>query len=246
MIWAALWAPRKPDHLDLFITGVDGSIWSTWWEAAWNWQPWFVIHPEVKADPAVTVSALWRGQHLDLFVTGTDGAVWTLWWDDVVGWRPEGWILLHPEIKMQPGAAVTAVWAILGEHLDLFATGTDGAVWTTSWNNIVGWVPEGWTLLHLEIKMNPGATVTAVYSVPGKHLDLFVTDAFGLVWSTWKDADNWRPEGWFMISDSFAIGLGKTVTALWSPDPSLNHLDLYSIGPAGQIVAAFWEPELGW
>lgn len=110
---------------------------------------------------------------------------------------------------MHPGATVTAAWAILGEHLDLFATGTDGAVWNTSWDNIMGWVPEGWNLLHPEIKMNPGVTVTTVYSVPGEHLDLFATDSFGLVWSIWKDADSWRPEGWFVISDSFAIGPEK-------------------------------------
>ena len=246
----AVWSDDQGKHLDLFVTGTDGAVWTLWWDDVVGWRPegWILLHPEILMHPGATVTAVWEdpGKHLDIFVTGTDGAVWTLWWDDVVGWRPEGWILLHPEIRMQPGATVTAVWAILGEHLDLFATGTDGAVWTTSWDNIVGWVPEGWTLLHPEIKMNPGATVTAVYFVPGEHLDLFATDSSGVVWSTWKDADNWRPEGWFMISDSFAIGPGKTVTALWGPDPSLHHLDLYSIGTVGQVVGAFWEPELGW
>jgi hypothetical protein len=246
----AVWADDQRKHLDLFATGTDGAVWTIWWSDLEGWRPegWILLHPEIKMHPGATVTAVWGdpAKHLDLFVTGPDGAVWTIWWDDVVGWRAEGWILLHPEIKMQPGATVTAVWAILGEHLDLFVTGTDGAVWTTSWDNIVGWVPEGWTLLHPEIRMYPGGTVTAVWSVPGKHLDLFVTDSFGLVFSTWKDADSWRPEGWFLISDSFAIGPGKTVTALWSPDPALKHLDLYSIGTARQVVSAFWEPELGW
>jgi hypothetical protein len=197
--------------------------------------------------PGAEVTALWRqpNEHFDLFVTGTDGAVWSLWWD--ADWRPEGWILLHPEIKMFPGATVTAVWATdQGQHLDLFVTGTDGAVWTIWWDNIVGWRPEGWILIHPEIKMKPSATVTAVWTASGEHLDLFATDSLGVVWSTWNDADGWRPDGWFLIGDSFTIGRGKTVTALWSPDPSITHLDLYSIGAQGQVVGAFWEPVLGW
>jgi hypothetical protein len=41
-----------------------------------TWQPWFLIHPEIKANPEAIVTALWRDpQHLDLFMTGTDGAV---------------------------------------------------------------------------------------------------------------------------------------------------------------------------
>jgi hypothetical protein len=84
----ALWAPHQPDHLDLFMTGSDGTVWSTWWEAAHAWQPWFAIHPEVKAQPRIAVTALWRGQHLDLFMTGTDGAVWSTWWEAAPSWQP--------------------------------------------------------------------------------------------------------------------------------------------------------------
>jgi hypothetical protein len=94
--------------------------------------------------------------------------------------------------------------------------------------------------------MQPGATVTALWTESREHLDLFATDARGLVWSTWFDADGWRPDGWFLIGDSFAISPGKTVTALWSADPSTTHLDLFSIGTQRQVVSAFWEPELGW
>jgi len=55
----AVWAPDQPEHLDLFMTGVDGAVWSTWWEAAADWQAWFQIHPEVTAAPGVAVTAVW-------------------------------------------------------------------------------------------------------------------------------------------------------------------------------------------
>jgi hypothetical protein len=109
------------------------AVWSTWWEAGPGWQPWFLIHPEVKMQPGAPVSALWRSNqtHLDLFATGTDGAVWSTWWEGEPGWQ--SWFLIRPQIKMQPGTTVSAVWRTNQTHLDLFATGTDGAVWSTWW-----------------------------------------------------------------------------------------------------------------
>src|SRR5438874_806163 len=151
------------------------------------WQSWFLIHPAIKMQAGATVTAVWRepGKHLDLFATGTDGAVWKIGRAKRGGWRHEGWLLIHAEIKMQAGATVTAVWREPAKHLDLFATGTDGAVWSIWWNNTVGWRPEGWLLIRAEIKMQPGATVTAVWREPGKHLDLFATGTDGAVWSIW-------------------------------------------------------------
>jgi hypothetical protein len=136
----ALWRSNET-HLDLFATGTDGAVWSTWWEAGPGWQPWFLIHPEIKMQPGATVTALWRSNetHLDLFATGTDGAVWSTWWEGGPGWQP--WFLIHPEIKMQPGATVTALWRSNETHLDLFATGTDGAVWSTWWEAGPSWQP---------------------------------------------------------------------------------------------------------
>jgi hypothetical protein len=66
-------------HLDLFSTGNDGTVWSSWWEAMAGGQPWFPVQNTVKMGPRATVTALWRSNdtHLDLFLTGNDGAVWS-------------------------------------------------------------------------------------------------------------------------------------------------------------------------
>ena len=78
----AVW--RDPNHLDLFTTGTDGTVWSAWWEAGPGWQQWFPIWPQVaKANPGAAVTALWRDpEHLDLFITGTDGTQIYAVWDD--------------------------------------------------------------------------------------------------------------------------------------------------------------------
>ncbi len=240
----ALWRSNDA-HLDLFVTGTDGAVWSTWWEGTPGWQSWFLIHPEIKMQPGATLSALWRSDdtHLDLFATGTDGAVWSTWWEGAPGWQP--WFLIHPEIKMQVGATVTALWRSNQTHLDLFVTGTDGAVWSTWWEGPTGWQP--WFLIHPEIKMQPGATVTALWRSNDAHLDLFVTGTDGAVWSTWWEGPTgWQ--SWFLIWDpiwnNIRMRPGVPISALWRSNDT--HLDLFTTGTDGAVWSIWWEPAAGW
>jgi hypothetical protein len=235
----AVWAPRQPDHLDLFMTGTDGAVWSTWWEAAAGWQAWFTIHPEVKARPQVEVTALWRGQHLDLFVTAMDGAVWSTWWESAPGWQP--WFSLHPEIKAAAESNVTALWAPREpDHLDLFMTGTDGAVWSSWWEAAHGW--QVWFAIHPEVKAEPAARVTALWR--GQHLDLFMSGLDGAVWSTWwESAPGWQ--GWFLIHPEVKAAVGSPITAAWAARQP-DHLDLFMTGTDGAVWSSWWEAARGW
>jgi hypothetical protein len=97
----ALWRSNDT-HLDLFATGNDGAVWSTWWEAAPGWQNWFLVDNAVKMQPGATVTALWRSNdtHLDLFATGNDGAVWSTWWEAAPGWQ--NWFLIGQVTLSQP------------------------------------------------------------------------------------------------------------------------------------------------
>jgi hypothetical protein len=78
---------RNPDHLDLFVTGADGVVHSTYWDAATSWADgWFAV-AGVSAQAGSTVSVVSRNpDHLDLFVTGTDGLVHSTYWDAATGW----------------------------------------------------------------------------------------------------------------------------------------------------------------
>ena len=94
---SAAWS--NATHVDLFATNASGEVVSTWWDGGCRWQPWFLIHPEVKMQPGATVTAIWRSNHthLDLFVTGTDGAVESTWWEGQPGWQK--WFVIHPEVR---------------------------------------------------------------------------------------------------------------------------------------------------
>src|ERR1700733_5661871 len=86
---------RSTDKLDVFVTGIDGRVYTAAWEPSdggngWRgWQP--VWH--VKAPPGSPVGAVSRSTNkMDVFVTGADGKVWTAAWapsDDGKGFR--GW-----------------------------------------------------------------------------------------------------------------------------------------------------------
>lgn len=121
---------RNPDHLDLFVTGTDGGIYSTWWDAASGWANWFQVSGG-RAALGSPVTAIARNpNHLDLFVTGTDGRIYSTWWDASTGWA--GWF------NVSAGAAGLGspidVIARYPEHLDLFVTGTDGRIYSTWWH----------------------------------------------------------------------------------------------------------------
>ena len=138
----ALW--RNPNHLDLFMTGKDGKVMSTYFEHN-TWQSgWFPINPASGvAAPGQTITALWRNpNHLDLFMTGKDGKVMSTYFDNN-RWQP-AWFAVRPgSATAVPGQEVTVICKEASfpqpaqevpgvcknaSHLDLFITGQDGRV----------------------------------------------------------------------------------------------------------------------
>ncbi len=189
----AVWSDSG-NHLDLFAVDQAGVVWSIWWNPANGWRSagWFTLHSETKMGPGAKVTAVWSDQdkHLDLFAADQNGAVWSIWWD-TGGWRVEGWVTIHPETKVNPGATVTALWGDPDKHLDLFATGPDGTAWSIWWNDTEGWRLAGWFPIGDSSTISPGAAITALYS-PGtslNHLDLFTVGKASNVESAY-----WEPE----------------------------------------------------
>jgi hypothetical protein len=221
----ALWRPNS-QHLDLFATATDGTVWSTWWEAGPGWQPWFAIHPETRVRPGAPVTAVWRsnGTHLDLFATaasGNIGMVWSTWWEATPGWQP--WFTVSdavwsPGVSVEPGAAVTALWSGTDMHLDLFATANDGSVWSTWWEPTPGW--QKWFSIGLPYKLAPGAPITALWSSTGV-LEIFGTLADGTpVTAWWEPTPGWHSWVSFPIKLSagavLSVSLGSGVGwTLW-------------------------------
>jgi hypothetical protein len=108
--------------------------------------------------PGTAVTALWRSNdtHLDLFATSTNGGVWSTFWETTSGWQP--WFQIHPETTLAPGTTITALWRSNDTHLDLFATSTNGGVWSTFWETTSGWQP--WFQIHPESRARTHSCAT--------------------------------------------------------------------------------------
>lgn len=238
----AVW--RDTTHLDLFMTGSDGVVKSTFFENG-KWQPgWFQASLSAgKAVPGQPITAVWRpggAGHLDLFMVGNDGTVQSAYFENNK-WQ-SGWfgVPIHPETgKAAPGQPVTAVWSS-PTHLDLFITGADGLVRSTYFDN-GKWQP-GWFQASLTAgKAAPGQPITAVWRPGGSgHLDLFMVASDGTVQSAYFENGKWQT-GWFPVTANPASGRavpGQSVTAVWS---SPTHLDLFINGADGRVKSTVFD-----
>jgi hypothetical protein len=174
----------------LFTTKNDGTIiMAARAKGKWPnvWPPVSTTAKSVAGAPVTAVTFL--GEELQLFMAGTDGTIWTIR-------RREGkWDTAWSAIKRPPksggsnvvttpGAPITAVYRD-SEHLDLFVSGTDGAIWTigqekgtwgASWTNPVAGT-------RYAVYSTPGAPISAVYHTTGQ-LDVFVAG------KRWNGVDN--------------------------------------------------------
>ena len=242
----ARWASNS--HLDLYVTGTDGAVWTIYWELGQGWQGWFTIRPDfAKGVAGGTVTALAGPDpnHVDLFMTDSAGRVLSTFKPqpeaDYVGWFP-----VDDTVRMQPGATVTARWAS-NSHLDLYVTGTDGAVWTIYWEPAQGWQTRDWFTIRPDFaKGVAGGTVTALAGPDPNHVDLFMTDSAGRVLSTFKPQPEADYVGWFPVDDTVRMQPGATVTPVWKEWPGNPHLDLFVTGTDGAVWSIYWESIKGW
>jgi hypothetical protein len=174
---------------------------------------------------------------LDLFTSDKAGKVMSAAWEPAFsdGWR--GWWHIRSGI-VKSGAAVTGV-ARRKDFLDIFATGTDGFVYTAAWPAPTTW--GGWWRIR-DLKLPQGAEVNVVSRSTDK-LDVFATDTTGRVMSAaWEPAftDGWR--GWWHIQGGKAQP-GAPITAV---SRSADKLDIFVTGTDGYVYTAAWEPGRGW
>ncbi len=198
----------------------------------------FSIPVDVVMYPGATITVAQRGDNIRLFATGLDGAVWTNWSDSTTPWQT--WSLVRPEIKMHPGGTVTAIWDASGnEKLELFCTGTDGAVWTISWEMATNW--HTWTLINPKIKMFSGASVTAIWNNHAE-LELFVTGTDGAIWTIKRESGFDWPV-WTLINPKHKMKPGGEITALYS---NATHIDLFATGKDGALWTMYRESGADW
>jgi|GEM_PF-3290395 len=236
---------RHPDHLDVFVVGNDGRVYTSWLHEGQAWSgandDWLSLGGIFPANAAVSAVAR-TPDNLDLFITGNDGRVWTRWWDSRGGWvdTADNWAPLGGFFPS--GNKLSAV-ARSGDHLDLFVVGNDGRVYTSWWHEGQPWSGANDDWLSLGGIFPANAAVSAVARTPD-NLDLFVTGNDGRVWTRWwssgggwvDTADNWASLGGF-----FPVGAPIASVARMG-----DHLDLFIRGNDRLTYSSWWHEGLPW
>jgi len=200
---------RNPNALDLFITGNDGRVYASAWEAGCDWsgieRGWSAIGGLFP--PGSPVSAVARHpERLDLFVTGANGRVYTSSWEGSPRARLwGGWTSIGG--RFPAGAPIGAVARAAG-RMDLFATGSDGLVYTSAWSADSPWSDAETSWTAIGGFFSAGAPVTAVAPTPHR-IELYITGQDGRVFtSSWQEGSRWsgRKDDWSAVGGGFFAG----------------------------------------
>jgi hypothetical protein len=252
---------RATDIMDLFVSGLDGGVYSTFWTEQGGWSNrWFRISDArfrdrftVPPGTAITSVSRFREQ-IDLFTSGRDGGVYSTFWNAQGGWTGF-WFRLGDDrfgdkFTVPPGSPVTTV-VRFADQMDLFVSGRDGGVYTTFWNAQSGWANLWFRLgddrFGDKFTVPPGSPVSAI-SRDSDKLDLFVSGKDGGVYTTfWTAQKGWLNQ-WFRLGDSnfwdsFTVPPGSKVYAQ-TRDP--NIIDLFVVGRDGGVYTTFWTAEGDW
>ncbi|MDO3639616.1 hypothetical protein, partial [Mycolicibacterium arseniciresistens] len=119
---------KSPNSIDLFITGNDGRVYTSWWYQGADWSgltnTWRSIGGVFPKGAPVTAIAT-SPNSIDLFITGNDGRVYTSWWYQGADWSGLNNTWRSIGGVFPKGAPVTAI-AKSPNSIDLFITGNDG------------------------------------------------------------------------------------------------------------------------
>lgn len=232
-------------ELNILVVGLDGRVWHTGVSVELlkkidgfpfgeyrGWQP--VIDGQFILGTKIAGAS--RGKNMiDIFCVGTDGQLWTAAKGEHTNNLWAGWWNISG-MNAIPGTPLAAISRSAG-ILDVFVTGYDGKVHTTSFDpaGSNAWID--WFHFDEYDQFIPGIEVTAI-SRKENHIDLFAIDMNGHPYTaTWNAIEGWK--GWAKIlSGEFTPGTTISVS-----NRTPEHLDIFAIGMDGRVWTAAKGPQ---
>lgn len=223
---------RSSDKLDLFAVAEDGTVSTASWQRGDTaWKGWWPIAGGTAPAGSPVTATSRRPDFLDAFVVGNDSGVYTAAWDPTAGqnWRP--WRRVGT-LEVPVGSGIECVCRS-EDHLDIFAVGSDGFVYTAAWEAAfagrwAGWWPIG----SVDSRANPGSPVTAISPIRD-NLHVFVVGTDGAVrTATWKAGGSWS--GWSRVGQIAAIPESR-VSAV---SRRQGYIDIFVTGADGKVYTA--------
>lgn len=188
--------------LVVFIRGEDNAIWHIWQTAPNSgWSNWESLGGNKTSAPAAVVNADGR---MEVFARGTDNAIYQKnqtwpngpWWPVFGFWNSLGGVLVGP-----PAAARNA-----DGRLEIFARGTDNAIWH-KWQLSPGGGWSGWASLGGVLTSDP-----VVGTNSDGRIEVFALGTDNAVWHIWQTAPNNGWSSWASLGGRFPAGSMSSVT----------------------------------
>jgi hypothetical protein len=236
---------RNPNQIDLFITGHNGHVYTSWYIDGSDWSglgdKWRDIGGVFPAGaPLAAVSR--RPNQIDLFVTGLNGHVYTSWYIDGSDWSGLGDKWLDIGGVFPVGAPLSAI-ARHPHQLDVFVTGLNGHVYTSFYLDGGQWSGFGDKWMDIGGVFQSAAPVTAITRNPAQ-IDLFITGLNGNVYTSWYiDGNAWSGLGdrWLDIGGVFP-NAAKVSAVTRNP----NRMDLFISGLNGDVYTSWFNDGGQW
>ncbi|MDD3565872.1 MAG: trypsin-like serine protease [Methanothrix sp.] len=233
---------RSADWLDIFAVGKDGWIYTASWNPTFTdgWHGWWKIGG-LQVDPGTPLSVASKGaNNLDVFAVGKDGGIYSASWGPQTGHKWSNFVRIL-DLEAMPGSYVQAAARGSG-RLDLFVTGKDGRIYTSSLAPpATDW--QAWSTIS-NIQVEPGSPVSIASRGP-EYLDVFVVGKDGGIYTAAKGPQtNNQWQGWWRIHD-LTVGKGSYIAAV---SRGADKLDILVTGSDGRVYTAGWEPKFscGW
>ena len=200
---------RGTNQINVFVRQADGTVHHRWLDGT-TWRAWEPLGKLIQGTPA---AVSFQPERVDLFVR--EALTNIVWWRSWNGGTWGTWQNLGGPIA----GDITAISRAYGK-IDLFARGLDGALWTKSWDELVGWT-SGWTWLGGVIEGVP-----SVVSFDQNHMLVAVRGTDRAVWVRVFN-NGWRTE-W----GSLAGLITSSPTAVsWAP----GRVDIFARGDSGGV-----------
>jgi len=235
---------RRPDIIDAFWVGPDGSLNTSWWTRSGGWAPtrFSIGDPAVKASTDGGIAAF--GRHpgiLDVFFIGDDDRPHTTWWTEQGGWATLSPALAGPA-SVDASGGVAAVSRRLGV-IDVFMVGSDSRLYTTWWTEQGGWSPTVLQIGGAPVPVQAICGCAAVARTPDALDVAYVGTDGGLYTVSWTSATGWATP---VRIGGPGAPLSNMVGGLAVVSRQPDVLDVFWVDPGGHLHTTWWTVAGGW
>ncbi|MBW4569587.1 MAG: hypothetical protein KME31_16635 [Tolypothrix carrinoi HA7290-LM1] len=144
------------------------------------------------------------------------------WTRGQIGWG-------DPLLGFMLNTPITSL-ARMPEHIDVFAVGQDGAVYTTWWDG--SW--HNWGQVSNSNGLFPTLNPIAAIARKSDHIDVFAVGTDGLVYTNWWDG-SWHDWG------TVGNGAFPQNTPIAAIARRADHIDVFAVGTDGLVYTNWWD-----